>query len=148
MSDLQQLFRDALRDPKDGSKLVALGDTHAEFATANRYRCVDGRPILIAETGEEGDARVPWLRYVCDEVRAAQAQGVPVLGICLYPVTDYPGWINERHCPTGVLGLPEADGTRPVHAPLAAELRHQQALFAAQHRTLATGRELPATEAA
>ena len=98
-----------------------LADNHARY----------GRPILIAETGEEGDARVAWLRYVCEEVRAAQAQGIPILGICLYPVTDYPGWINERHCPTGVLGLPDANGERPVHGPLAEEIRHQQAMFAA-----------------
>jgi hypothetical protein len=114
-----------------------LAENHARY----------GRPILISETGEEGDARAEWLRYVCAEVRAAQAAGIPVLGICLYPVTDYPGWINERHCPTGVLGLPDAEGTRPVFAPLAEELRHQQAIFAAAPAVAPPVAE-PATEAA
>lgn len=50
MSGVRELFREALRDPKDGSKLVALGDEHAEFTSTNRYRCLDGRPILIDET--------------------------------------------------------------------------------------------------
>ena len=50
-----------------------------------RYR----RPIVVAETGTEGDGRAGWLRYGCDEVAAAQADGVPVEGVCLYPVTDY-----------------------------------------------------------
>src|SRR5690606_8985342 len=63
------------------------------------------KPVLVAETGAEGERRAPWLRYMCDEVAAALATGIPVVGICLYPVTDYPGWDNDRHCPTGLLGL-------------------------------------------
>lgn len=102
------------------------------------------RPILIAETGAEGDARAEWLRYVCEEVRAAQAQGVPILGICLYPVTDYPGWSDERHCHTGLLGLADDHGMREVCAPLAAELARQQAMF----ERAAGAEPLPAAEAA
>ena len=93
-----------------------------------RYR----RPILVAETGAEGAARAPWLRYVADEVRAAVQAGVPVQGICLYPILDYPGWTNERPCPVGLLGFLESGldaGHRSVHQPLADELRRQQALF-------------------
>jgi hypothetical protein len=89
-----------------------------------------GRPILVAETGAEGDARAPWLRYVSGEVQAAVRAGVPVQGICLYPILDYPGWTNERHCPVGLLGFPNAGAEhRSVHHPLADELRRQQALF-------------------
>src|SRR5690606_1722651 len=46
------------------------------------------KPIFVAETGAEGERRVPWLQYVCDEVAAALENGVPVSGICLYPITD------------------------------------------------------------
>ena len=81
----------------------------------------------MAETGAEGEARGPWLRYVAEQVMAALERGVPVEGICLYPVLDYPGWTNERHCPAGLLGYPDADGTRPVCAELEQELRRQQA---------------------
>ncbi|WP_431857164.1 beta-glucosidase [Azospirillum sp.] len=84
------------------------------------------RPILVAETGAEGDARSPWLEYVTGEVLAAVEAGVPVEGICLYPVLDYPGWANERHCPVGLLGYCGEDGQRPVHRPLAEALRRQQ----------------------
>jgi hypothetical protein len=90
-----------------------------------------GRPLLLAETGAEGGARAAWLHYVADEVRAALDAGVPVEGICLYPVLDYPGWENDRHCEVGLLGNPDADGRRPVHAPLAGELARQQAIFGA-----------------
>lgn len=62
-----------------------------------------GRPILISETGAEGRNGPGWLRYVAGEVREALAAGVPVLGICLYPVMDYPGWADNRHCPCGVI---------------------------------------------
>lgn len=91
-----------------------------------RYR----RPILIAETGAEGDERAPWLRYVAEETFAAMQRGVPVEGICLYPVQDYPGWTNERHCATGLIGVPDSNGRRKLHAPLQAELNAQQARLA------------------
>ena len=41
--------------------------------------------------------------------------GVPVEGICLYPVLDYPGWADERHCPVGLLGFADESGRRCVH---------------------------------
>lgn len=80
------------------------------------------RSLLIAETGAEADGRVPWLRYVADEVTAAMDRGIPIEGICLYPITDYPGWVDERYCPVGLLGMPTSLGARPVYMPLADEL--------------------------
>jgi len=41
-------------------------------------------------------------------------------------VTVYPGWDDERHCPTGLLGYIQADGERPVYEPLAEEIAVQQ----------------------
>lgn len=88
------------------------------------------RPILLAETGAEGSARPAWLFYVAGEVHAAKMAGVPIEGICLYPVLDYPGFDDDRPCKVGLLGQADADGHRPVYAPLAEELRRQQAIFA------------------
>jgi hypothetical protein len=87
------------------------------------------RPLFIAETGAESEARAPWLRYVAGEARAAVEAGIPVEGLCLYPITDYPGWTNGRHCKAGLLGLLDGRGRRAVYPPLAEELRRQQALF-------------------
>ena len=87
------------------------------------------RPLFVAETGGEGAIRVPWLRYVGEEVRAALAAGIPVEGICLYPIVDYPGWTNWRHCEVGLLGPLDERGHRAICLPLAEELRRQQALF-------------------
>jgi hypothetical protein len=86
------------------------------------------RPLLIAETGAEGSARPAWLHYVSQEVAAAREVDVPVLGICLYPILDYPGWSNERLCPVGLLGAAGDSTTRPIYQPLAQELQRQQQL--------------------
>ncbi|ANN72154.1 beta-glucosidase [Bordetella bronchialis] len=94
-------------------------------AVHTRYR----RPILVAETGAEGELRAPWLRYVCDEAAAAMERGVPIVGICLYPVTDYPGWGDDRHCPTGLLGHADAQGRRRVDPATAAEVVRQERRF-------------------
>jgi beta-glucosidase/6-phospho-beta-glucosidase/beta-galactosidase len=100
---------------------------HEMLAEAHgRYR----RPLLIAETGAEGSGRPAWLHYVCSEVHAALDAGVPVEGVCLYPIADYPGWDNERICRVGLLSVPDAKGQRTVCPRLARELRHQQALLA------------------
>ncbi|EIT72211.1 MULTISPECIES: hypothetical protein [Hydrocarboniphaga] len=97
-----------------------LGEIHSRYA----------KPILIAETGAEGDARAKWLRYVCDEVLQALDRDVPVEGVCLYPVLDYPGWINDRHCETGLFGFADAEGQRSVNAGLARQLAFEQARVA------------------
>lgn len=83
-----------------------------------RYR----RPLVVAETGTEGAARAPWLRAVAAEVARARAAGAPVEGVCWYPVTDHPGWDDDRHCPNGLLGYADAAGRRPVEPRLAVEL--------------------------
>lgn len=88
-----------------------------------------GRPVLLAETGAEGSGRAAWLFYVAQEVRAALSAGVPVEGVCIYPVIEYPGWDDDRHCATGLFSVPDAEGRRKVYGPLAEELARQQALF-------------------
>jgi beta-glucosidase/6-phospho-beta-glucosidase/beta-galactosidase len=93
--------------------------------TAERY----GRPLLVAETGAQDDARAGWLRYMADEVLAARRGGVPVQGICLYPILDYPGWDDDRHCRSGLWGYPDPAGRRDIHQPLADELARQVARF-------------------
>lgn len=95
-----------------------------------RYR----RPIFIAETGTEGDARPSWLRYIGQQARAAAATGVPVEGLCLYPITDYPGWGDDRHCYAGLWDYADEEGRREMYEPLAGELAHQQLLWQTQRR--------------
>lgn len=90
-----------------------------------------GRPIFLAETSIEGEQRAPWLSYVCEEVQAAMREGVPVEGICLYPVLSHLGWDDDRYCPNGMLELAVEGKERSFHEPLAREVEKQRHLFAA-----------------
>jgi beta-glucosidase/6-phospho-beta-glucosidase/beta-galactosidase len=87
------------------------------------------RPMLITETGAEGDNGIGWLRYVSGEVRAARRFGLPVEGICLYPVMDYPGWDNLRHCHCGLIRAEAEWRTRRLNLELCDQLREEQALM-------------------
>src|SRR5690606_11383633 len=84
----------------------------------------------------EGDRRGAWFDYVAGEVERARRRGVPVEGICLYPVADHPGWDDDRSCANGLLGMPPADAAaaRPVCAPLAQAVRGLQARMEAVTR--------------
>ncbi len=114
--------RPADRPPPPARQAVPriLAETYARY----------GRPIFIAETGIEGDARPAWLAHVAGEVRAAQRLGVPVQGLCLYPVLDHPGWDDERPCPNGLLHSLAGGSLRRADPATAAELARQQAVFA------------------
>jgi beta-glucosidase/6-phospho-beta-glucosidase/beta-galactosidase len=89
-----------------------------------RYR----RPILITETGAESSAAVGWLGYIMGEVRLAMRHGVDIAGVCLYPVTDYPGWDDDRHCQCGLIEIDEGWNERSIRRDLASELSLQSTI--------------------
>lgn len=91
-----------------------------------RYR----RPIFVSETGTEGCERADWFHYVCGEVSAARAEGLPICGICLYPILNHPGWNDDRHCHNGLFDYADPTGERPIHWPLAQAVLAQQQTFA------------------
>lgn len=87
-----------------------------------------GRPMLLAETGIEFDDRPEWLAYVAGELTQARRKGVPVEGLCLYPILNHFGWDDNRACQNGLLEH-RFDGTkRDIYRPLADELVRQQAI--------------------
>lgn len=88
-----------------------------------------GRPILIAETGAENRLRAGWFRYVYSEVYAAMREGIPIYGICLYPILNHPGWTDQRHCLNGLWDYANAKGERVIYQPLARELQKAQRFF-------------------
>jgi beta-glucosidase/6-phospho-beta-glucosidase/beta-galactosidase len=85
------------------------------------------RPLFVAETGIEDDTRPAWLRYMTREVFTAMTRGVPMEGVCLYPIVNHPGWDDDRHCYNGLFDYADLRGVRQVFEPLAAELARQQA---------------------
>ena len=58
-----------------------------------RYR----RPMMVAETSHVGEGRGEWLDDVAREVGLCRARGVPLEGICLYPIIDRHGWDDASH---------------------------------------------------
>lgn len=64
-----------------------LAEVHARY----------GRPMLISETSHFGAGRGRWLREVADEAAAARAAGVPLEGLCIYPIIDRPDWDDPGH---------------------------------------------------
>lgn len=85
------------------------------FETYARY----GRPIFVSETGVEDERRASWLRYVAGEAGRARRRGVPVEGVCLYPVLNHPGWDDDRDCQNGLLTQGFEGLRRGVDAALA-----------------------------
>lgn len=81
-----------------------------------------GRPILVTETGAEYDNRGPWLRMINEECEAAMKLGVPLLGVCWYPILEYPDWDSEIWKPAGIWSRADADGRREPCEPVLAEI--------------------------
>ena len=106
------------RDPARRPLSSLLAEVYARY----------GKPVMIAETGIEGDDRAEWIAYVARETATAIALGVPIEGICLYPVMGHIGWDDERYCPNGPIDL-TTDGSRVIHAPSQAALHHAATLI-------------------
>jgi beta-glucosidase/6-phospho-beta-glucosidase/beta-galactosidase len=66
---------------------------HLLAAAYARYH----RPIFVAETSHFGAGRARWITEMAAEVAEARAIGVPVAGICLYPILDRPDWNDAAH---------------------------------------------------
>ncbi|MBP0437068.1 glycosyltransferase family 4 protein [Tianweitania sediminis] len=81
-----------------------------------------GRPVMLAETGIEFERRPAWLRYVAAELELARTKGVPVEGLCLYPILNHFGWDDDRPCQNGLLEHQRIGGRRLVYTPLLEEL--------------------------
>jgi hypothetical protein len=51
-----------------------------------------GGEFLITETAHVNEMRPVWLEYVADECEALLDDGVPLRGVCLYPILGMPEW--------------------------------------------------------
>jgi hypothetical protein len=93
------------------------------------------RPLIIGETSHVGSGRAEWIRELTDEVIVAIGQGLPLDGICLYPIIDRFEWDNSSHWHNSGLWdyAHDADGTfrRVLNEEYAAELRRSQLRLAA-----------------
>ena len=100
---------------------------HQLFKDAyERYR----RPIFVGETSHVGSGRAEWIREMSEELCRAIDVGVPVEGVCLYPIIDRFEWENPSHWHNSGLWdyRHEQDGTfvRVLNEEYAAELARSQ----------------------
>jgi hypothetical protein len=89
-----------------------------------------GADVLITETSHVGEARGVWLDEVTDEAQSMLARGVPLRGICLYPILGMPEWhAPEQWVPMGLWDLVPQSPTlaRVPYAPMIAALARAQA---------------------
>jgi beta-glucosidase/6-phospho-beta-glucosidase/beta-galactosidase len=90
------------------------------------------KPLFVGETSHFGAGRAKWIAEVAAEVRQARLSGVPIEGICLYPIVDRPDWENYEHWHNCGLWDMQRNGDgslqRLVNAEYAAELRRVQAI--------------------
>jgi hypothetical protein len=77
-----------------------------------------GKAFIISETGTEDGARATWLQSVLQDVTHARERGVPVGGVCLYPILNHPGWADDRHCHNGLWDYPGPRGGRVAYRPM------------------------------
>jgi hypothetical protein len=99
-------------------------------AAYQRYR----RPFALTETSHPGIDRPIWLRMVAEECAAVLRVGLPLQGVCLYPLVDRPDWdyLDQWH----QSGLWDADLSQPgpgrvLHQPSADALLQAQAVVSA-----------------
>jgi len=101
-------------DPRYRPFRSLLSEVHARY----------GRRVLVAETGTEGEERRPWFASIMHEVGLARRAGIPVEGVCLYPIVNHIGWDDDRDCPSGLLGSRADNGKRDPYPPLADMVRN------------------------
>lgn len=91
-----------------------------------------GGDLLITETSHIGDRRAAWVREVAGECEALLRAGVPIRGVCLYPILGMPEWhAQDIWTPMGLWDCrPGGDDTlsREVFAPMLDALREAQRL--------------------
>ncbi len=102
------------------------------------------RPICLAETSHFGVGRAPWLAEIGDEARQALLHGIPLEGVCIYPILDRPDWEDLNHWHNSGLWDLHRDNSgrlqRVLHESYAAVVRRNQALL--KHVQLSSAEEL------
>jgi beta-glucosidase/6-phospho-beta-glucosidase/beta-galactosidase len=94
------------------------------------------RPIIVGETSHFGAGRAEWIREITDELLIAIDAGLPLEGVCLYPIMDRFEWHDPaRWHNSGLWDYAiEADGTyrRVLNEEYAEEVVRSQRRLAAR----------------
>jgi beta-glucosidase/6-phospho-beta-glucosidase/beta-galactosidase len=89
-----------------------------------------GRPVVLSETSHPKEDRPRWMDMIARECAKTIEAGVPLLGVCWYPVIDRPDWDNPQIWHEAGLwdrSLAASDGyERVLHRPTAAAFLRAQ----------------------
>ncbi len=87
------------------------------------------RPIVLSETSHPGLDRPFWTERIASECSRAIREGVPLWGICQYPIIDRPNWdhLDDWHF-AGLWDVDYLSGSmeRTLHVPSALALQAAQ----------------------
>jgi hypothetical protein len=101
-----------------------------------------GGDFLITETAHVADMRPVWLEYVADECELLLKEGIPLRGVCLYPILGMPEWhAPEQWTLMGLWDLVQhqAHLPRKLCAPMMEALRAAQRLERLHTARIASG---------
>lgn len=90
------------------------------------------RPLFLAETSHVGVGRAEWISEVTAETAIALDLGIPIEGICLFPILDRYDWADPGHWHnSGLWDLRIADGSydRVLNLPYAEALHKSRAIL-------------------
>lgn len=82
------------------------------------------RPFVITETSHPGEHRPNWMASITEECGIVHSLGLPLWGVCLYPIIDRPDWDNLTcwHHPGLWDNLSGNPAERILHQPYAKAL--------------------------
>lgn len=108
----------------DDPRRIPLGDL--VYKLWERYGC----DLVISETSHWGENRAGWIEYLADEVVRVLKAGVPLHGVCIYPIIGMLDWhAPRRWMPMGLWDIDCDNGMcRVLHMPM------YEALLVAQRR--------------
>lgn len=118
-----ELSRDEQPLPDDDPRRVPLRDLIRRVH--QRY----GGDLLITETAHVDDMRPKWLTYATEESEALLNEGVPLRGVCLYPILGMPEWhCQDKWTQMGLWELSQCQEglERRVCAPMLKALKRAQ----------------------
>ncbi len=92
---------------------------------ASAYRRYS-KPVVLSETSHCAEHRPNWLEFITKECCKILDAGIPLYGVCLYPIIDRPDWDHQQlwH-DAGLWSLKVIDGVgedRELYLPYASEL--------------------------
>jgi len=73
------------------------------------------KPMVLTETSHSGEDRPHWIEYIAAECASVIEAGIPLWGICLYPIIDRPDW-DFPNCwhHSGLWDEPDIPGSTPA----------------------------------